>query len=459
MDILELSYGGAFSPRQEPGGEEMEQRVTGLEGLLKKAQANLEMGAKAKRDGFGWIGLLEEEPVKVMEAAARLKKYDALVQIGIGGSALGNLMLQNALVHPYYNELTREERGGPRFYVADNVDPDGTSAIWEMIDPARTAFVVVSKSGTTAETMANFLLFWNWLRLELKDAAADHVTVVTDPERGVLRAFAEERGCSSLVIPPGVGGRYSVLSSVGLLSAACQGIDVEALLSGASLMRKRILASENLEKNPAWLLAALGVAHAESGRNMLVLMPYADNLKDFTEWFAQLWAESLGKQGKGSTPVRALGAIDQHSQVQLYTSGPDDKFYLLASVDERKELALPDCEESALKPLAYLAGKDMGEMLNAEARATAASLIKAGRPVLWLRIPRIDAFRVGGLIYLFEYATALAGEIMDINPFDQPGVEQGKRYTYGLMGREGFEKDAKEAVEFFQRALARTLMV
>jgi len=171
----------------------MEQRVTGLEGLLKKAQANLEMGAKAKRDGFGWIGLLEEEPVKVMEAAARLKKYDALVQIGIGGSALGNLMLQNALVHPYYNELTREERGGPRFYVADNVDPDGTSAIWEMIDPARTAFVVVSKSGTTAETMANFLLFWNWLRLELKDAAADHVTVVTDPERGVLRAFAEEK--------------------------------------------------------------------------------------------------------------------------------------------------------------------------------------------------------------------------------------------------------------------------
>ncbi|MFP4481865.1 MAG: glucose-6-phosphate isomerase [Thermovirgaceae bacterium] len=459
MDILELSYGGAFPGGSKNEGKNLARIFDELEDSLKLVQSQLEEGVREKKDGFGWVLLPEEHPNAVLETADRLNGYDAVVQIGIGGSALGNLMLQNALVHPYYNELSRGERGGPRFYMADNADPEGTSAIWEMIDPDRTAFIVVSKSGTTAETMANFLWFWNRISRKNGKEAAKQVTVVTDPERGVLRSFAKETGCHSLVIPPGVGGRYSVLSAVGLLSAACQGIDVRRLLGGASAMRSRIIAEESLAANPAWILAACGFTHAKAGRNMMVLMPYADCLLDFTEWFAQLWAESLGKDGKGSTPVRALGAIDQHSQVQLYTSGPDDKLFLLMSVDERDPLYLPECHETALEPLSYLSGKTMGGMLNSEALATTASLIKAKRPVLWMRLPKIDAFRMGGLIYLFEYATALAGGLMEINPFDQPGVEQGKRYTYGLMGKRGFEEDAREAEKFFKKALARTLKV
>jgi glucose-6-phosphate isomerase len=459
MNIVEISYGGilpgtTWEDDGKPPGVFGE-----LETPLGNVQANLEKGAQEQRDGFGWVLLPEENPDAVIETAKRLKDYDAVVQIGIGGSALGNLMLQNALVHPYYNELSRQERGGPRFYVADNADPEGTAAIWDMIDPERTAFVVVSKSGTTAETMANFLWFWDRLREKAGCGAAKQVTVVTDPEKGILRAFAKETGCHALPIPPGVGGRYSVLSAVGLLSAKCQGIDVQDLLEGASVMRNRILTEEHLSTNPAWILAACGLTHMKTGRNMIVLMPYADSLRDFTEWFAQLWAESLGKNGQGSTPVRALGAIDQHSQVQLYTSGPDDKLFLLMSVDERSPMFLPECHESSLEPLSYLSDKTMGGMLNSEALATTASLIKAKRPVLWMRVPKLDAYRLGGLIYLFEYATALTGGLMGINPFDQPGVEQGKRYTYGLMGEKGFEEDAREAEAYFQRALARTLRV
>jgi len=459
MDILELSYGGLFPDGSGAETGDSSRAFEQMADSLQSAQSDLEKGAQEKEDGFGWVRLPEDEPADIIAEAEKLRNFDAVVQIGIGGSALGNLMLQNALVHPHYNELTREERGGPRFYVADNADPKGTAAIWDMIDPERTGFVVVSKSGTTAETMANFLWFWNRM-VKTKDAeAAKHVTVVTDPEKGVLRSFAKETGCASLVIPPGVGGRYSVLSAVGLLSAACQGVDVKELLAGASKMRKRIVEERNLANNPAWVLAAAGYCQAKAGRNMMVLMPYADSLRDFTEWFAQLWAESLGKNGKGSTPVRALGAIDQHSQVQLYTSGPDDKLFLLMSVDERNSLYLPECTETALEPLSYLFGKTMGGMLNSEALATTAALIKAERPVLWMRLPKIDAFRVGGLIYLFEYATALTGKLMGINPFDQPGVEQGKRYTYGLMGRNGFEEDAREAEEFFKKALSITTKI
>ncbi len=456
---MEISYGGALPDSAFDGLGNLPGVLGDLAGLLGKVQENLEKGAQEKRDGFGWVLLPEDDPGAVIETAESLREYDAVVQIGIGGSALGNLMLQNALVHPYYNELSRQERGGPRFYVADNADPEGTAAIREMIDPDRTAFVVVSKSGTTAETMANFLWFWDSLRKKTGDSAAKQVTVVTDPEKGVLRAFAKETGCRSLTIPTGVGGRYSVLSAVGLLSAACQGADVQGLLGGASAMRSSILKEKNLPANPAWILAACGFMHMKAGRNMVVLMPYADSLRDFTEWFAQLWAESLGKDGKGSTPVRALGAIDQHSQVQLYTSGPDDKFFLLMNIDERNALYLPECHELSLEALSYLSGKTMGDMLNSEALATAASLIKAKRPVMWMRVPKIDAFRLGGLIYLFEYATALTGGLMEINPFDQPGVEQGKRYTYGLMGKDGFQDDAREAGDFFAKVLARTLKV
>jgi glucose-6-phosphate isomerase len=192
-------------------------------------------------------------------------------------------------------------------------------------------------------------------------------------------------------------------------------------------------------------MAGLSFLHMKKGRNMNVLMPYADALERFGEWFAQLWGESLGKDGQGSTPIRALGAIDQHSQIQLYTSGPDDKFYtILTAAQGQKDIALPGAPEKAFEKLSYLYGKSMDELRNFEAGATAAALSKAGRPVASLSVPVLDAYRLGGLIQFYEYVTALTGRLMKVDPFDQPGVEQGKNYTYGLMGRSGFEAQAEE---------------
>ncbi|HDQ93244.1 MAG TPA: glucose-6-phosphate isomerase, partial [Synergistetes bacterium] len=334
-----------------------------------------------------------------------------------------------------------------RFYVADNADPESSASILEMADPSRTAFIVASKSGATAETMANFLFFLDHLGRKGVEDPASKIIAVTDPQNGALRTFAREAGCRVISVPENVGGRYSVLSPVGLLSAASQGIDIQAILQGALAMRRRISGMEERNGNPAWVIAAATIRNCLEGRNMVVLMPYSDRLEAFSEWFCQLWAESLGKDGKGSTPVRALGAIDQHSQVQLYAEGPDDKLFIFITPEERVETVIPEPLSRSLDSLSYLGGKGMGEMLGLEAMSTAAALIKAKRPVIDISIPSVDAFRLGGLIFLFEYSTALAGIAQGVNPFDQPGVEQGKRYTYGLMQRPGFEKYAEEVRE------------
>lgn len=436
--LLRLAYGSAHARWGDAFG--------GMESACVAAEARLREGAERNESGFGWLRLPYADQEECRAVSRWLASFDAVVQIGIGGSALGTFMLAGALLHPFHNELPREKRGGPRLYVADNVDPGGLQAIWDVIDPAETVFVVASKSGSTAETMANFLWFYERLRNRLgEEAALVRILVLTDPEKGTLRSFVSETRCRTLPVPPSVGGRFSVLSCVGLAAAEAVGIDTESLLAGARAMDARIVGASGLADNPSWILAALHVLAFRDGRNMAVFMPYADGLRDFSEWFAQLWGESLGKANLGSTPVRALGAIDQHSQLQLYMSGPDDKLYTLVDVERhRPGLAIPAGGAESLAPLAYLAGKDFGEMLRVEARATASALVKAGRPLLWLQIPVLDAYRLGALIFLFEHVTACAGFLLGIDPFDQPGVEQGKRYIYGLMGRNGFEDETTQ---------------
>jgi glucose-6-phosphate isomerase len=436
--LLRLAYGSAHARWGDAFG--------GMESACVAAEARLREGAERNESGFGWLRLPYADQEECRAVSRWLASFDAVVQIGIGGSALGTFMLAGALLHPFHNELPREKRGGPRLYVADNVDPGGLQAIWDVIDPAETVFVVASKSGSTAETMANFLWFYERLRNRLgEEAALARILVLTDPEKGTLRSFVSETRCRTLPVPPSVGGRFSVLSCVGLAAAEAVGIDTESLLAGARAMDARIVGASGLADNPSWILAALHVLAFRDGRNMAVFMPYADGLRDFSEWFAQLWGESLGKANLGSTPVRALGAIDQHSQLQLYMSGPDDKLYTLVDVERhRPGLAIPAGGAESLAPLAYLAGKDFGEMLRVEARATASALVKAGRPLLWLQIPVLDAYRLGALIFLFEHITACAGFLLGIDPFDQPGVEQGKRYIYGLMGRNGFEDETTQ---------------
>ncbi|MDD4364345.1 MAG: glucose-6-phosphate isomerase [Synergistales bacterium] len=456
--LLKLSYGAALQERSDGVGVAWAE-LEAAEPSLRDADVWLRSKANRRKEGFGWIDLPHADLEPILEAGEWLASFDAVIQIGIGGSALGNRMVAGALLHPCHNELALAERKTPRFYVVENVDPRSTKALWQMIDPARTAVIVVSKSGSTAETMANFLWIWEAMKRSLgEEAAMKHLLVVTDPEKGLLRAFAESRRCRSLPLPSTVGGRYSVLSAAGLAASAALGVDVAALQEGAREMDDRLALRSRLADNPAWIVAGLHWIHGRRGRNMTVLMPYVDGLKDFTEWFAQLWGESLGKEGQGTTPVRALGAVDQHSQVQLYTEGPDDKLFTIINVDDLGETALiPPVSDLELEPLAYLGGQEMGAMLHAEARATASTLASLGRPVLWLDLPGLDAFHLGGLIYFYEYVTALTGRLLGINPFDQPGVEQGKRFTCGLMGRKGFETDGKASKEAFVRIDGRHL--
>jgi glucose-6-phosphate isomerase len=276
------------------------------------------------------------------------------------------------------------------------------------------------------------------------------VLVITDPKGGVFRAFAEATGCRSLEIPPSVGGRYSVLSPCGLVTAAALGADVRGLLGGAASMKKFLTEERGARGNPALYLAAVNRFHERNGRPMAVLMPYSNRLETFAEWFAQLWGESVGKDGLGTTPVRALGAVDQHSQVQLYTAGPDDKLYTIINVANRDaEIDLPTVTDESLSSLSYLSGQRLGTMLGYEARSTAAALVKSGRPVVWIELNRVDPHTVGALVLFYEYVTAITGRLMNINPFDQPGVEQGKRYTYGMMGRNSYADDAREAEKYF----------
>lgn len=396
--------------------------------------------------GHGWMALPNLDCGATKEAAEWLRGYDCIVQAGIGGSALGNLMLNQALLDQYYNET----QSAPKYYLADNPDPDKTRSIWERVKGKRTALVGVSKSGATAETMTQFL----WLRSQmLENGATDgDILVITDPNGGIFRAFANASGCRSLELPASVGGRYSVLCAAGLPAAAALGIDVDALLSGAASMKKFLMNERSFDKNPAMQLAALHLYHEEAGRPMSVMMPYSSKMAYFAEWYAQLWAESLGKDGRGTTPVRALGTIDQHSQVQLYAAGPDDKFYTFISLyDHGPEVNVPTVACEALAPLSYLNGQGIGAMLNLEAQSTAAAIAKAGRPLVWIEMERLDARTLGSLVFFYEYLTALTGRMMGVDPFDQPGVEQGKRYTYGLMGRSGFEEDAAEVTRYFEQ--------
>jgi glucose-6-phosphate isomerase len=389
--------------------------------------------------------------------------FDTIVVLGIGGSALGTMALQNALLPPHWNELDDEGRDYfPRLYVLDNVDPSTVGPLLERLDPRRTLYNVVSKSGATAETMAQYMVVRERLRTALSDDGyRGHLLFTTDPEKGVLRRIADEEGIATLPVPPGVGGRFSVLSAVGLLPAALVGIDIEALLDGAAAMDERCR-TPDLFANPAGLFATLQhLADTERQAPIHVMMAYTDRLYGMADWFRQLWAESLGKQldqagreaFRGPTPVKALGATDQHSQVQLYIEGPFDKTITFLTARELPvDLAIPPVYNE-VDELGYLGGRTMGELLDAERQATSAALAARGRMNMTIELPRLDAHALGQLLMLLQVATVYAGALYDVDPLDQPGVELGKQLTYALMGRAGF--DSPPAVPSDPRWIAR----
>lgn len=389
---------------------------------------------------------------RALKAVARLadelrERFENLVVLGIGGSALGNIALHSALRHPYYNELPRKVRKGPRLYVMDNVDPVRLVGLFDLIDPKETLFNVITKSGSTAETISQFLIVRDRLARKLGDSCGKHIVATTDPSSGALRQLVEKEGWAAFAIPPGVGGRFSVLSPVGLFSAAMTGTDIGALLAGARAMDRRCSQPE-VWQNPAYMGAALNyLLYTRKGKPILVMMPYSHALRDLADWFRQLWAESLGKrlslQGKlvnvGPTPVKALGVTDQHSQVQLYMEGPYDKVITLLAVERFDEDIPIPRRYRKLEAMGYLGGHTLAELFRVERQATTWALTKARRPNATIIFPRVSAHTVGQFIYLMEVMTAFMGKLLRVNPFDQPGVELGKQATYALMGCPGYE--------------------
>ena len=408
--------------------------------------------------GTGWErwrllaeGAMRDEHVKAVRAIA--KKYegrlDNVVVLGIGGSALGNIALQSALNPLTYN-LSRD-RTHPRLFVLDNADPVlfyQTLSLITSEDPEfdRTLFVVISKSGETAETAAQFLIVRDMLQKARGEGHADRLIAVTDPEKGTMRRLCDAAGYETLPVPEGVGGRFSALSPVGLISCALCGVDIDGLLDGAVAM-EQLCRSEELHANPAAMLATvlveLGQRH---GKTVHVMMPYANQLYLMADWWRQLWAESLGKivrgvQGityAGFTPVKALGATDQHSQVQLYREGPNDKVVIFLEVENfAHEASIPaGLGEEAL---AYLEGSSLAKLLSAEKKATEFALTESRRPNLTIRFPEVTPHAVGEFMMLWQVATAYAGLMLDVDAYDQPAVELGKKATFALMGKPGFE--------------------
>lgn len=383
-------------------------------------------------------------------AAQVAGRFEEILLLGIGGSALGPIALRTALRPSGWNLLGSDAReGAPRLHVLDNVDPTTIAALLNRLDLSRTLVIVTSKSGSTAETMAQYLVVRARLEAAVGDRAREHLVFVTDPEKGALRALAAREGINALDVPPAVGGRFSVLSPVGLLPAALIGIDTGSLLAGAADMVERCR-TDALARNPAAVFAMLQwLSDTRQGRSVHVLMPYADPLRDMAAWFVQLWAESLGKQRGdgvhvGPTPVAALGATDQHSQVQLFMEGPHDKTVCFLSVaNGGDDVEIPRLHGDVAE-LAYLGGHRLGELLDIERRATAGALARRGRPNMTLELERVDAWHVGALFMLFEIATIYAGVLYGVNPLDQPGVELGKQFTYAMLGRADAEQARQE---------------
>jgi glucose-6-phosphate isomerase len=442
MDRLKLDVNGCFDPAA--GGLDR----ADLAALAPAAKAAFDDFEARRRSGeLGFADLPKDAAAAdAMVALAKdlSARFENLLVLGIGGSSLGGRAIVAAACHPFHNLLPRERRGAMRVFFPDNSDPATFEALLGTIDLAETCFATVTKSGGTAETMAQHLALRERCIARFGEAGyRERCVLVTDPAKGALRAIAQAEGLRALSVPANIGGRFSALSAVGLLPAAAAGVDVRELLAGAASMEARCRKG-SVAENPALLYAAaLHLMDRRRGRRIHVLMPYADGLRDTGDWFVQLWAESLGKRPDvGPTPFRAVGATDQHSSLQLMVQGPHDKVVTLVRVAHPRadvSLTVPESYRAHAE-IAYLHGHTMGELIEAERRATEAALRKAGRPTASIELPRLDARSTGELLMLLELAVAYAGGLYGVNAFDQPGVEAGKRFAQGLLGRPGYEK-------------------
>ncbi|MFO0995699.1 MAG: glucose-6-phosphate isomerase [Alphaproteobacteria bacterium] len=366
-------------------------------------------------------------------AAARLREsFETVVVLGTGGSSLGGRTL-TTVCQPTFGTVPRRAR--VRF--VENVESRLLDDLVRGLDLKRTAFIVVSKSGRTVETLAQFLVCLAAMRRTIEPKRlGEHVLVITEPGTSPLRRLAEHERFEIIDHDPALGGRFSALSVVGLLPAVIAGLDATATREGAAaVLRETLAASEPGASAPA-VGAAINVAmHRHKGIAQTVLMPYGDSLAPFSLWYRQLWAESLGKDGKGTTPINSIGTVDQHSQLQLYLAGPADKLYTFVTVDcAGTGMVIPSAEGLGGE-IDWLTGRTMGDLMSASQRATWKTLVKRGRPVRLIRLPVLDARAMGAMMMHFMLETVVAAHLFGVEPFDQPAVEAGKVLARRYMER------------------------
>ena len=448
IGMIKVTHNGMVAPLC-PRGVSQEAFDSELE-KMRSALAALQELRKSGEVGFLDLPTSLNDAHRSIQTAEALRKHSTtLLVLGIGGSSLGGQALLDGC---------GAGRGSHRVVFFDNVDPSTIKSGFADLDANECSIAVVTKSGGTLETAAQFIFAYEWLVAAVGEAnAKERIVFVTDPKQGALRALGQQMGVTMLDVPPSIGGRFSVLTPVGLLPAAFAGVDVHALMSGAQSMAEAV--TENAPSNPAFILASsslLGVEHCAA--SSLVFMPYSDRLRTLGAWFVQLWAESLGKRLSrdgsrevrvGQTPVQAIGATDQHAQVQLFVEGPQDKMVWLLGLETHPDDIVLSTENADLRNSSahgWLLGKTFGQILESERRATRAALLEAGLPVIDLSITEVNAATMGALFVLLEATTALAGIAMDINPFDQPGVEAGKVMALGLLGREDCLEHAKRVL-------------
>lgn len=412
------------------------------------AVGSFEKLVKENRYGFPHLPFQVDMIATITAHAKHLRgSYDTICVVGIGGSALGAWALDCGLrgPHPLQGEFSKKN---PRLAILDNVDPMFVEGALATMSPKKTHVVVIAKSGATAETVATFMIVKEWLEKALGKKAAKHVTVVTSEGRGDLKVLATKQNYTTFHLPDNVGGRFSVLSAVGLVPAALAGMNIHRICAGAAEMTT-LAWKKDLSVNVA--ARAAQVHHliwTAKGKSIQVAFPYSNRLWGTAFWFRQLWAESLGKAkdrtgavvNVGQTPVAALGTTDQHSQVQLYMEGPNDKMFSFWTVGKFATVGKIPKSKLGLEGFDYLAGQSLAKLIDAEQRSTAAALTEQQRPNCGYRLDKVDEEHLGAFLQLMEFQTAFMGELLNIDAFDQEGVELGKKFTFALMGRKGFSE-------------------
>ncbi|ADH98712.1 glucose-6-phosphate isomerase [Salisediminibacterium selenitireducens] len=424
--------------------------LTNLQGAVTAAHEALHQGSGAGSDFLGWIDLPvnydKEEFARIQHAAKKIQSdSEVLIVVGIGGSYLGARAAIDALSHSFYNDLDNDKRKGPKvYYVGNNISSTYTAHLLQAIEGKDVSVNVISKSGTTTEPAIAFRIFRKHLEEKYGvEEARKRIYATTDAEKGALKKLALEEGYESFVIPDDVGGRFSILTAVGLLPIAAAGLDIEAMMKGAQDAREAF-STPDLLKNEAYQYAAVRNALYNKGKTIEMLVNYEPGLHYVNEWWKQLYGESEGKDGKGIFPAAADFSTDLHSMGQYVQDGRRDLFETVLHVGAVKEQVVLEKAEDDLDGLNYLAGKDMQFVNDRAYEGTLLAHLDGGVPNLILNLPELNEYHFGYLIYFFEKACGLSGYLLGVNPFDQPGVEDYKKNMFALLGKPGFEAEKQK---------------